>query len=289
MTRQPPEGLVASLRNRTLVPFVGAGMSMPSGGPSWRQLRDRMTASLDIDLGTSTLERRLSTALSSLDPSLLQDALVAVANQHDPLMVAQIFQTEVGRPGLVKMLTDSLEGMGGATASHEILCQLPVRCIVTTNYDDLLEQALSTAGTPFRHVVREEDVAYLDLSVLSLIKMHGSLRQPFLPDSVVFSRSDYEAYELKHPSLHVLLEFLISTGPVLFIGYSISDPNFRHLYNRVRFHLERHAQLHYFLTFDMPSEVQRYWHDYGIRPVVLSGTDRKAAVEEWLSALAAEI
>jgi len=287
-TRHPPE-LLAGAKSGRLVPFVGAGMSIPCGGPSWAKLRDQIIAQMGVDLGTGALENRLRAALSSSDPSLLTEAVRTIASVQDPLMVADIYEKKVGRPGVIDLLNLGLKGLSGPSESHRLLTKIPARAWVTTNYDNLLEAALNDEAVEYRHVLREEDIAYVDSTPMPLIKMHGSLIEPFLPDTVVFSRSDYEAYELKHPNLHLYLEFLMSTCPVLFLGYSVSDPNFRHLYNRVRHRMKRHQRFHFLVAFDMPEPVQHYWQTYGIRTVVLDGKDKEASMQEWLTEFVAAL
>ena len=48
--------------------------------------------------------------------------------------------------GLARVLGDTFGGAGMPTLGHYLLLALPVRHIVTTNYDDLIERALTFEG-----------------------------------------------------------------------------------------------------------------------------------------------
>jgi hypothetical protein len=46
---QYPSTLVANLRGRSVVPFVGAGLSVPSGLPNWSELLAQLLDEFDDD------------------------------------------------------------------------------------------------------------------------------------------------------------------------------------------------------------------------------------------------
>jgi len=287
---QFPEALLSSLRGRELVVFVGAGMSIPCGGFSWHALCAMFVDEMGAELGH---EKIVSELRSFLDPSghgSLSDAVERMAlSTYDPLMLAQMFQDHVGRNRLIQILQKMCDAMSGPSSSHDLIASFGVKMFVTTNYDNLLEQALEKIGIASTVIVKEEDAAYWHLNSTRIIKMHGSLVNPFDANSVVIAREDYEAYAERRPTMDLLIRFLMKTGPVLLLGFSARDPNFLALHNRVRLAMKKHKNTVFFVSFDMPDPIQEYWRRYGFQPIVLPGVNKKLELDRWLLGLKAKL
>jgi hypothetical protein len=161
------------------------------------------------------------------------------------------------------------------TVVHELLAELPARLasagcarrhqlIVTTNYDDALEQALSKAKQPFDlvwystagrrpgragrflHKPPGGPVSQLtraNESLLSIdertviLKLHGAVsRDDRKQDSYVISEDHYIAF-LANTSLQRLLPKalmeLLMESHILFLGYSLQDWNLRVILHQV--------------------------------------------------------
>jgi hypothetical protein len=287
-----PSDLVDSARSGDLVPFVGAGLSIPCGGLSWDEILKVLIADLGRAVGYEDLMDEVRNGLAGvpgLRTDLIHDIESTFSKAIDPLMVAQVYENVFKRRSLINILLDSCRRIRGPSSTHDLLVSLGCQVYVTTNFDDLIEQAISRTGAVPRVVVKEEDVAYWNSGMIQVIKMHGSLVNPFEPDSVVFSRSDFEGYSIKHPSLDMLIQFLMSTGTLLLLGYSARDPNFLVVHDRVRYHLKRHKRQAYLVSFDMPDAVQDYWKEYGLYPISLDGASKVSSLLTWLSDLKALI
>ena len=59
---------------------------------------------------------------------------------------------------------------------------------------------------------------------VTLVKMHGCVSAP---DTIVVTRDDYETYAQHHPAIVTYLQSLLATRTFLFVGFSLTDPNFR--------------------------------------------------------------
>jgi len=130
--------------------FVGAGLSQGAGLPGWDELI-----------------RGISDEL----PGCPEDA--------DYRDVAQYYVNEYGDRRLVEVLRTRLDTLAvRPTAVHRTIIRLPVDCIFTTNYDDLLEQALRAIGQTFALVVDTVDASFLNTDQLRLVKVHGDLQRP---------------------------------------------------------------------------------------------------------------
>lgn len=97
----------------------------------------------------------------------------------------------------------------------------------TTNYDTLFEQAREAAGRRVA-VLPYQNAADADGW---LLKMHGSVEHP---DDIVLTRDDYLGYAEQRAALKGIVQALLITRHMLFVGFSLTDPNFHHVVHDVR-------------------------------------------------------
>lgn len=90
--------------------------------------------------------------------------------------------------------------------------------IITTNYDKLLE-IIFEDYTP---VIGQKILKSSTFSVGEIFKIHGCVSEP---NSIVLTESDYENFMAKKKYLSAKLLTFFAEHPLVFIGYSASDPN----------------------------------------------------------------
>jgi hypothetical protein len=188
--------------------FLGAGVSMAAGLPSWSGLLDQLA----LQAGMSRDER---TALAELRNALDQATIVERRLKERGEKIGQAVAALLGSHRYYAL-------------AHALLAALPVREAITTNYDQLFELAWKR---------QEPD----DLSILPgaikpdarrwLLKMHGCLSDP---DRVVLTRSSYTRYDEQLPALSGMVQAFLVTRHVLFVGFSLTDDNFHRIVDAVR-------------------------------------------------------
>jgi ADP-ribosylglycohydrolase len=194
-------------REERLVVFLGAGASMGAGLPAWGELIERLARRAGLG---GELE-----ALSQLEP---RDAGRILAKRLEY------------QGGLASAVVDETGETVASRGSllHQLVASLPVREAVTTNYDALFEKAWAA--------VDKHDPRILPWEARSdgrrwLLKLHGSIDHP---ESIVLSRDDYLRFEAEGVPLAGIVQPMLLTRHMLFVGYSLSDDNFHRLVHQVR-------------------------------------------------------
>lgn len=200
--------------------FIGAGISMGAGLPGWRDLLLEVAARLDE--GVLADEMRTVLAEGRLDPldvaTLLAARLVGGGAKGDRALRSAV--AEITRTARRHAL------------AHGLLASLGVGRAITTNYDDLYESARAGARRPVAVLPYQRPA----LDDAWLLKLHGDVSHL---DDIVLTRQDFLRYASDRNALTGVVHALLLTQHLLFVGYSLSDPNFHRTVDEVRQALAR--------------------------------------------------
>ena len=110
--------------------------------------------------------------------------------------------------------------------AHALLSTLRCREAVTTNYDDLYEQAVRARGGDVRvpPIHRPQGVAQW------ILKMHGDLKER---KSIVLTRSQFVRFMAISEPSGAVLQTMLLTKHLLVVGTSMTDPNVLRLIHEV--------------------------------------------------------
>lgn len=117
--------------------------------------------------------------------------------------------------------------------SQLMLVQLPWDSIYTTNYDLLVEKAASAKHISPAGEVRpiwsfKTDVTDLQEMDIPYYKLHGSVDYANTDEGrLILTKEDYRYYETHRRALFKRLKRDLLSHTFVFIGYSLTDPNFR--------------------------------------------------------------
>ncbi len=203
------EALARDAASHHLVLFLGAGVSMGAGLPSWRELLDE----LGRHAGLTEADLESFKTVSLLDRAQF---VAEKLRQGNP-------DRNVG--AAVKALLTKHVHHGLA---HALLASLPVEETITTNYDTLFEQASEGAG---HKGVRVLPYAPTRKGARWLLKMHGCVEHP---DDIVLTREDYMRYVERNAALAGIVQAMLITKNMLFVGFSLEDDNFLRIVDAVR-------------------------------------------------------
>lgn len=100
-----------------------------------------------------------------------------------------------------------------------------ISCIITTNYDTFLESNFGKEA--FQTYIGQSELLFSTIyEVAEIYKIHGCCSKP---ESIVINSYDYERFNEKSAYLSSKILTLFLERPIIFLGYSISDPNIRRI------------------------------------------------------------
>lgn len=192
-------------RDGKLIPFVGAGLSIPLGLPSWSSLLDIIADQLDYD-----------PAVFKLSGNNLQLAEFYVANKGSigPL------RSEMDR--LFNPTDEAIK----SSRSHSALVDMGLPLIYTTNYDRIIERAFELKRIPCHTISNIDDISVAPPNATQVVKFHGTFSDDaslVLTESSYFDRLEFES------AIDIKLRADILGKILLFVGYSLSDINIRYM------------------------------------------------------------
>lgn len=193
------DALGARAANRELSLFLGSGVSVPLGLPDWEGLLTKLNGEPLTDYSPANA------------PEIAQDIAEKIGVEQLHARVAE------------------LTAISDVSPAHLLLAGLGVRQNVTTNYDLAYEAALTgrLSDEGFRTLSRQLAIE----SQPWLLKMHGDARRP---ESIVLTTDDYARLESDYRSVLSVVETLMLTSHLMFVGYSLEDDDFTAAGERVR-------------------------------------------------------
>ena len=210
-------GLEKAIKRNELGAFIGAGLSVDAGFPTWRKLLEEPAEEIGL----------------------------RIKEENDLISLAQYYSNTKRRTAIDELIRSNFAIEETPTQAHDYLAKLPITTFWTTNYDKLIERALK--ANMKKCIVKTED-AHLRESNSNydaiVYKMHGDAERP---EDAVITRSDYEKFGYDRRRLfREVLEGDLLTKTFLFLGVSFSDPNFNQVIGRLRVMLDdENARTHY--------------------------------------------
>lgn len=251
-TNQPPYDMIwDDLKDGHIVPFLGAGASL-SGRPK--------------SVRWDATDPRVLPRSDELAAFLAKKASFPEDEPTDDLSkVASYFQIVGGRDRLIRRLAEIFNREYKPGLVHEFLAEIPnLPLIVTTNYDDLIEQAFKAKHRKYHLVtypVDQDDVAgsilwwepdadqpkkyppnklplELNRTTTTIYKMHGSVdRLRNEKHSFLITEEDYIDFlsrMTRQTAIPAQFKLHFRNASFLFLGYGLSDWNLRVMLRSVR-------------------------------------------------------
>lgn len=202
-----PPRIIQAYKDGNLICFFGAGISQPSGLPSWSTLLNNY---LDIDKVYTT------------DKDL----------ENDPLTLAEIASHQIGADKVQTIIRQSFNPYKTPAVSHYLLSAMRLPVYITTNYDSLFKSAWSIINPTIKlhDVVNTSDLNKIlvsgklpqDEHQAFLFKIHGCSER--LDEQMILTRSDYRHHYRYNKDFFDFIKQILLQNHILFLGFSHSDP-----------------------------------------------------------------
>lgn len=229
MTLTPTaESLAKILDGRGAGPFlfVGSGFSRRYLGlESWAELLQRFCDGIrDFGYYSTKANGDLPEAASLMAQDFNElwwngDEFVESRANHKEKMKTEASALKLEIASYLSKI--DLKQAGAESFEDEIaaLKGLHVDGIITTNWDLLLEELFPD----YRSFVGQEPLLFANpQSIAEIYKIHGSASDP---ESLVLTKADYDRFRERNPYLAAKLITIFVEHPIVFIGYSITDPH----------------------------------------------------------------
>lgn len=190
-----------SYRRGAVIPFIGAGMSIPSGYLGWteflRQLRNE----------TRVSEKDLNDLLSK--------------GKHED--AAQLLADDMPAGSFDEAIESTFSENGKLDGPIQLFPYIFDTSVVTTNFDNVIKNCYDAAGLPFSETLlgaeARELPRYLGQGSKVLVKLHGKVNSGC---SRVLTYSEYQRHYGEKPCLRGVIE-AICTKTLLFVGCRLKD------------------------------------------------------------------
>lgn len=213
--------LVDAVRSGRIAPFVGAGLSRPCGYPMWGEAL-----------------RKIAQKLQGLE---VQDIEPLMA-QYDYLQAAQVLHDAAAQQ-VQHFIKTEFRQRGAINGPATLLPQLANGCIVTTNFDTVIEDLFKEKGQPldgYMHGTQAGNnfVQRLLRGERCILKLHGDAGQA---NTHVFTLAQYQAaygdgegapFAFRNQLPRALRQIFISHS-LLFLGCSLEQDRTLDLFKSV--------------------------------------------------------
>ena len=242
--------------------FIGSGISLWSGLPSWPKFIEELAVFIESAGGSADLIR---------DEARRGDLLQAASYGFDKLTKHQIgeFVRSACRYGVAK-----------PHEIHKKIVLLGPGCFVTTNYDNLIEESLRLwqpdrffrPPVSNRHLTETAEIVHAR-AVNFVFKPHGDAADC---ERIVLTREQYRQL-LPGGERHAALEsvkILLASRPVVYLGFGLRDPDFLYIRDLLSNTYKGGTRDHFAIMADSAAGEIDYWRrNYGIHLVSYRTTE----------------
>ncbi len=195
--------------------FAGAGISAESKLPKWGDLINEFQKCLYGD----------------------------TKKNEDYLVLAEKFYNQFGESFYYQTLKSLIPDSAKKNDLHLGIVKLNIKNLITTNWDNLFEQAINEEGRFFNIIKSDKDIGS-STGFAKFIKMHGSLDE----NNIVFKEQDYLEYSNNFPLIENYIKGVFSTDTVILLGYSLSDQNVKQIISWVNSHSKSVKPIYFIKT-----------------------------------------
>jgi len=231
-----PKALVTELASRRCIVFLGAGASAACQSQDGKKNPPNWTHFLDL---------LMFHMKSRIDETIINE----FKSKEKFLEAAEIIKKSVPSADFSTFIRKELVTPRYLQSKvHEYVLEIDPKVVVTTNYDEIYDNYCKNgSANEGYNVSRYYDrniVENLRSPVRLIVKAHGCVSDP---SQIVLTKSEYFKARQSFSSFYKILDALFLTHTILFLGYSLTDPDIQLVLENVNISVES-AHPHYFVT-----------------------------------------
>lgn len=240
-----PNELKEAIKNNKIILFVGSGVSLDLGMPSWNELVKNIIDDIVQKTGNTDLD-------------MLKDILTQ--GVMDAIDILELIEKKKYRKYAFNYIEKNLRLNDNAKLDlHKKLFEFCPR-IITTNYDHAFERATEDKVS----IINNDSINGLtNLSNKEeyILKIHGDVNDP---EKCILFKSDYDKlYNDKTGLFMSQLKNCVLNKTLIFIGFSFNDPYIKEIMDHINMITNGMMNNHYLFTTDQNFQVPY------IKPIVL--------------------
>lgn len=244
-----PENLIEEIAYDRVVFFIGAGISATARNDQeeapmrWKEFLEAAIALID-----SEKVREIEFIREMISQSNYLLALQAIYDSCDHGEYARFIRSSYSRPNYK------------ASVTHELMKEIGCKIVVTTNFDKIYENLCNEHGyTVAQYTETKKILANLKSTENLIIKAHGTVDDV---DNMVFTQRQYYDAKKNHPQFYEVLKALFLTKTVIFLGYSMNDPDINLILETVA-NTSSPSSPNYIVMKqnESPPEIKKYWKE----------------------------
>lgn len=207
-----PENLIEELAYRRCVIFLGAGVSATAKNAEGKS-PDKW----------SDFIKNIKGLMKNPSPEDISFVDTMIAQENYLLALQAIYDlTESGTYN--KYLKDTYSRARYMPSDvHKAIKQIDSKIVITTNFDKIYESLCNDYGyVTYDYQKAKSIVANIKSPESIIIKAHGSIDDT---EEIIFTAKQYYEAQAKYSEFYQLLHSLFLTNTVIFLGYSLNDPD----------------------------------------------------------------
>lgn len=272
-----PHLLIQNFKDNLGACFVGAGLSVGAGLPSWDGLLKELIAE--------------AKKLSWISKDKISEWEHLVNDASKFLFLAEDIKTDLASRYEEYMDERFSQKKYTPTKAHELLVKLKTNLILTINYDDLIEVAYNKmyGNYPNSFIYNQSKEAANNFwkGKFFVLKAHGDAKRDV--NTLILSQKDYRRTLYREPGYRSLLQAIFTTKSILFLGVSLTDPEFNQLLDYLHDSYHGGGPPHFVLLDEINNKqtlAKQYLEQFKVQTITFSNPKKDyKEVEEFLELL----
>ncbi|CDX04897.1 Sir2-like protein [Desulfitobacterium hafniense] len=241
-----PENLIEELAYRRCILFLGSGISA--------------TAKNDEGKSPETWGNFLNNIKNLIINPKPEDIdfIDKMLRQENYLLALQVIY-DLSDPGAYsKYLKDNFSrGRFSPSPLHLAIKQIDSKIVITTNFDKIYDNLCNEDGyVKYDYQKTKSIISNIKSPENIIIKAHGTIDDT---DEIIFTAQQYYEKQAANPDFYALLEALFMTNTVLFLGYSLNDPDINLVMQSIRNTSSSHCPHYIVIKEGTPKHIIKHW------------------------------